>query len=302
MISKTYYRYIWLLNQLLDFGELSYEDIKSLWEEDAMNEGGLPLRTFHEHRKGVKEMFGVDIVCDKSNGFNYYIKNPEILNENKLSKWLLKAYNVPKDFSTYNMMKDRIILEEIPRGTSYLNPIIDAMRSNHELEIDYQKYEGHRETFQIQPYALKAYGRHWYLLGYIKERNAVRNLALDRILDLQITKKIFELPEGFDARKYYSNVIGIFVNDEMPVVKVRIRAYGVQMEYLRSLPLHKTQEEVRSKYGEFAEFTYRLCLTPELTTTLLSMGDKVEVLEPVELRDEIKGRLTDSLKRYTEEN
>ena len=300
MISKTYYRYIWLLNHLLRYGHQTYEEIKSAWESDAMNEGGLPLRTFHEHRKGVKEMFGVDIVCDKSYGFHYYVKNPEVLNENKLAKWLLKAYNVPKDFSTYNLMKDRILLEEIPRGTAYLNPIIDALQHNNELKIDYQRYEGHRETFLIQPYALKAYNRHWYLLGYNKEKDALRNLALDRMLDMQITPKTFKLPSDFDARKYYANTIGIFVDEDMPVVNVRIRAYGVQMEYLRSLPLHKTQEEVLSKYGEFAEFRYRLCLTPELTTTLLSMGDKVEVLEPLELREEIKERLYNSLRRYTE--
>ena len=86
-------------------------------------------------------MFGVDIVCDKANDFCYYVKNPEVLDENKLGKWLLKAYSVPKDFSTYRRMKDRIILEEIPHGTSYLNPIMVAMQCNHELKIDYQKYE-----------------------------------------------------------------------------------------------------------------------------------------------------------------
>ena len=40
--------------------------------------GGLPIRTFHEHRKGIEEMFGVIIECDKSKGYIYYIKNPEV--------------------------------------------------------------------------------------------------------------------------------------------------------------------------------------------------------------------------------
>ena len=81
-------------------------------------------------------------------------------------------------------------------------------------------------------------------------------------------------------------------------MKVKIRAYGIQADYLRSTPLHKSQSEVRSKRGEFAEFTYRLCITPELVSQLLAMGEKVEVLEPEELREEVKNSLRKSLERY----
>ena len=70
MISKTYYRYIWLLNVLLSGGALTYEEIVELWKKDPNGGDSYPLRTFHEHRKGVKEMFGVDIVCDKYVGYN----------------------------------------------------------------------------------------------------------------------------------------------------------------------------------------------------------------------------------------
>ena len=100
------------------------------------------------------------------------------------------------------------------------------------------------------------------------------------------------MPEDFDAKKYYANTIGVYVDHKLPIEEVKIRAYGTQMEYLRSLPLHETQKEGRSKYGEFAEFIYRLCITPELVSQLLAMGDKVEVLEPQELRAEMKKKIT----------
>jgi predicted DNA-binding transcriptional regulator YafY len=51
-------------------------------------------------------------------------------------------------------------------------------------------------------------------------------------------------------------------------------------------------------HGEFAEFTYRLCVTPELVSQLLAMGDKVEVLEPQELRDEMKKRISNMSNFY----
>ena len=226
-------------------------------------------------------------------------------------KWLLHKYSIPQGFATFNSMKDRIILEEIPLGTSFLDDIIEAMHKNVELQVDYQRYENEQEEynlqeFHIQPYALKVFNRRWYLLGYIKEKRALRTIALDRILDLKILSTSFEVPEDFDARKYFanvvgSNVVGIFVNKDLPITKVKICAYGTQAEYLRSTPLHKSQSEGRSKYREFAEFTYRLCITPELVSQLLAMGDKIEVLEPATLREIIKEQLQSILNRYGKE-
>ena len=95
------------------------------------------------------------------------------------------------------------------------------------------------------------------------------------------------------AQKEYKKV-----NEELPVVNLKIRVYGVQMEYMRMLPLHKSQSEVKSKYGEFAEFTYRVCLTPELKSKILALGPNVEVLEPVEYREEIMSQISASLDRY----
>ena len=304
MISKTYYRYIWLLDTLLNSCPLTIEEINMLWDACPASDGRpIPLRTFHEQRKGIKEMFGVEIVCDRSHGNVYYVKNPEVLDKQKVAKWLLHKYSIPQGFATFNSMKDRIILEEIPLGTSFLDDIIEAIQKNVELQVDYQRYENEQEEynlqeFHIQPYALKVFNRRWYLLGYIKEKRALRTIALDRILDLKILSTSFEVPEDFDARKYFANVVGIFVNNDLPVTKVKIRTYGIQADYLRSTPLHKSQSEGRSKYREFAEFTYRLCITPELVSQLLAMGDKVEVLEPEELRGKMKERINDMFNLY----
>lgn len=304
MVSKTYYRYIWLLDLLLKSKRpLCFEEIQRAWLENPMSDGELPLRTFHEHRKGIKEMFGVKIVCEKG-GWNsvYSVKNPEVLKDNQLGKWLLDHYSVPQDFATFYGMRDRILLEDIARGNQDYHPIIEAMKQNVEMEIDYQKYDGHHQTFHVQPYALKVYNRRWYLLGFVKERGELRTIALDRMQHMTLTDTHFEMPKDFDARKYFANVVGIYADKNLPVTKVRIRVYGVQVEYLRSLPLHKSQEEVLTRYEEkYSEFTYRLCLTPELISQLLAMGDSVEVLEPVELREEIKEALSRCIERYSKQ-
>lgn len=298
MISKTYYRYIWLLNTLLDSDPLTFEEIAMLWQDDPLSDGELPLRTFHEHRKGIKEMLGVDIECDRSDGFKYFVKNPEVLNKNRLAKWLLNAYSVPEGFATYKRMQDRVLLEEIPGGKAFVDPLLDALQRDVIITVDYQGYEGPHEIYTMYPYALKAYNRRWYLLGYIEEKQAVRTIALDRIIDLKLSNKTFDRPKDFDARQYFANTIGIFVSEDLPVETVKIRAYGVQMEYLRAQPLHKSQEEVKTKGSEYAEFQYRLCVTPELISSLLAMGDRVEVIEPKGVREDIRNKINKMKNQY----
>ena len=299
MISKTFNRYIWLLNTLLQHKQLSFEEINALWKESCLGYGTpLPLRTFHQHKNAVEELFGIEIKCNPSNGYKYYISTPDTLKNDSIRKWLLNSFTLSNMITAGHNMKERILFEDIPRGTEYLQTVIEAMQKSKELIVDYQRFYGRRETFNICPYAMKVYRQRWYVVGCIKELGGIRNIALDRTLEMNLLDTPFKLPKNFNAKKYYANTVGIYVNEELNPVKVKIRAYGVQIEYLRSLPLHSSQKESASKYGEFCDFEYKLCLTPELSTHILSMGENVEVLGPVELREEIKRKLTECLTKY----
>ena len=299
MISKTFNRYIWLLNTLLQHKQLSYEEINVLWKECRLGNGAsLPLRTFHQHKSAVEELFGIEIKCNPSNGYKYYISTPDTLKNDSIRKWLLNSFTLSNMITAGHNMKERILFEDIPRGTEYLQTVIEAMQKSKELQIDYQQFYGHRKIYNIQPYAMKVYHQRWYVVGYIKELGNIRNIALDRTLEMNLLDTPFKLPKNFKAKKYYANTVGIYVNEELKPTKVKIRAYGKLIEYLRSLPLHRSQKEGASKYGEFCEFEYKLCLTPELSTHILTMGENVEVLEPIELRDDIKRRLIECLTKY----
>ena len=158
MISKTFNRYIWLLNTLLNEREISFDDISKLWRDSNIGDGNLlPLRTFHQHRSAVEELFGVEIKCNASNGYKYYISNPEVLRNDGTRKWLLNSFNLSNMIIAGHNMKDRILFEEIPHGTEYLQTVIDAMQQCKELLIDYQPFYAGRATYTLQPYAMKAY-------------------------------------------------------------------------------------------------------------------------------------------------
>ena len=300
MVSKIFNRYIWLVNLLMQNGKLTFEEISMLWEDSHLGDGkSLPLRTFHQHRKAVEELFGIEIGCTSaSDGYRYYIKNPQAIQKDKTRQWLLNSFTLSNMIIAGHNMKDRILFENIPGGTEYLQPIIESMQQNMALELDYQAYGSHLETYHLEPYAMKVYRQRWYVVGRLLEQDAIRHLSLDRIIDLRQTDSSFMVPKDFNAEKYFANTIGIYVNEGLLPQKVRIRAYGKQVEYLRSLPLHRSQEEVLTKHEQYSEFQYRVCLTQELTAELLAMGENIEVLEPQELREEMKKRLEKSLNLY----
>jgi len=281
MVSKILNRHIWLLNVLLKKKKLTFEEISGLWKESYLGDGKpLSLRTFHNHRKAIEELFGVEIKCDSSSGYKYYLANPQAIQNDRTRKWLLNSFSLSNLITAGHNMNGRILFEDIPGGTDYLKPVIEAMQQNKVLKMDYQPFGGHRETYHIAPYAMKVYQQRWYVVGKLQEQDAIRHLALDRVLEMEKSETTFTVPKGFDAEKYFANFVGIFVNDELKPQKVRIRVYGKQVEYLRMLPMHRSQKEVLTKHEVFSDFQYRVCLTPDLTSRIFAMGENVEVLEP----------------------
>ena len=298
MISKTFNRYIWLLNTLLQQRRLTFEEISYRWKDCYLGDGKpLALRTFHVHREAIAELFGVEVKCD-SVTYEYYISSPNELRSDRIREWLLNSFTISNMIEAGRNMKDRILFEDIPHGTEYLQTVIDAMQRGKELQIIYQPFDGQRATYHLQPYAMKVYNQRWYILGYLREQDGICNIALDRTLEMELTDEAFVVPTDFDAEEYYANTVGIFVNEDLKPQKVILRVYGLHVEYMRSLPLHSSQKEIKTRDGEYSDFLYWLCLTPELATKILSMGEKVEVLEPRGLRVEIKRRLEECLTRY----
>ena len=289
MISTTFNRYIWLVNTLIQAGRLTYEEISHKWEHSSLGDGNpLPLRTFHMHRRAVEELFQIDILCDASDGYRYYIEDLSSLRKDKTRQWLLNSFSTAHLVTESKQLKERILLEEIPKGTEYLQSLIDAMKQNLTTEITYQPfYKTESTLYHVCPYCLKAYRQRWYILGYCKELKGIRHFSLDRIQHLNITEKHFDYPSDFSPEAYYTDSIGIWVNENIKPEKVIIRAYGIQSKYLRTLPLHHSQKELCTT-NLYCDFEYNLCITQNLISELLAKGNTVQVMEPESLRIEMK--------------
>ena len=288
MASKAINRYVWLINTLMQRKSLTFKEICDLWDKSNLSDGKpLAVRTFHQHREAIAELFGVEIVCD-TNTYKYSIAQLDELKNNSAQQWLFNSFAISNTIEAGRNMKDRILFEEIPSGAEFAQIVVDAMQQNKVLFVDYKPFQGEKFELYLQPYAMRVYNQRWYVVGRFKESGSIRNIALDRILRMEITDESFVLPEDFDASEYYANTVGIFVNENLKPQRVVLRTFGVSTEYMRSVPLHHSQQEIATNGDEYCDFEYHLNLTPELTGKLLSKGDWVEVLEPKSLREEVK--------------
>lgn len=289
MAKDLFNRYIWLVDTIYRADGITFEEINEKWLRNSMSEGlDLPLKTFHNHRKAIEDMFDINIVCDKRGGYKYYIENADDMEKGGVRSWLLNTFAVNNLINESHHLKRRIVFEQIPSGQNFLTPVIEAMRDGMSIEIKYKSFWRQDEyTTEVEPYFVKVFKQRWYLIARNKIKDAIRIYALDRIHALSQTGNAFVMPKDFSPEEYFYNSFGIISQDNCPPEIVELKVYGTQKEYFRTLPLHHSQEEVENADG-YSIFRYYLSPTYDFIQEILSHGCEVEVLSPQHLRDEVR--------------
>ncbi|MDR2811027.1 MAG: WYL domain-containing protein [Tannerellaceae bacterium] len=288
MAKDLFNRYIWLVDTIYRAGKITFEEINERWLRNEMSSGEeIPLRTFHNHRQAIEEMFDINIECNKRGGYYYYIENTDDIEKGGIRSWLLNTFAVNNLINESHNLKRRILFENIPSGQKYLTPIIEAMRDNQTIEITYQSYwKDEPHTFDIEPYCVKVFKQRWYVIARSPYYDTIRIYALDRIRDLQPTDTKFNYPKNFDPQHYFDSSFGIIVDTACAVERVQIKVYGNQTEYIRALPLHHSQREIETE-DDYSVFEYTLRPTYDFHQEILAHGMEVEVLSPTSLRKQI---------------
>ena len=292
MTKELIRKYIWLIDTVNQAGStgITFKDIRSKWERNDLLSGGIqyPKRSFHNHVTAIRELFGIEIACNKNTNSYYIANSRELKDRSGFKGWLLDALSLNNQLEESSQLKDRILLEENPSGRELLPTILEAMRDNKMLTFSYKPYwveDDHiSNLYHVEPYALKVFKRRWYLLGKYGD-SPLKVYALDRILDIDIEFESFTLPADFDAESFFSSCFGIIVGDKTPqTIKLKVDAF--QSNYLRSLPLHPSQKETE-RTEEYSVFTYFLRPTFDFVQELLTLRETAEVLAPKELRAEM---------------
>lgn len=297
-IPMLFKEYIWLVNTIYQAGKISFVKINAKWLRTEMS-GGVEIArtTFNRHKDAIADIFGIIIDCDKKDGFKYYIANKSVLREDSIQNWMLSSMTVHTAVQEGISLHKRILLEEIPSGYKYLQPILEAMKSNQCISFSYQKYnDAEAKTYPLaEPYCIKLYKQRWYLLTRINQQ--FRTFSLDRIKSLDILAEFFPLDKDFDADAYFHDYYGVYCDENTPPQKVVVRASKEERPYLRDLPLHHSQKEIEIT-AEYSDFSYYLSPSDDFISEILRKKNRLYVISPKELQVKILQSIKEMEKNY----
>lgn len=288
---------LWLVRNLQRYKALTLEEIRQLWDKSEFSSNGqvhLHRQRFVDFRNSAEELLHIEIGCDRRNN-KYYLANKD---DSNLSDWLISSFSIGHLAREQQDIKDRILLDRPPLGIEFFDLIVDAFREGYALEMTYKKfYESEPYTCFIEPYCLKHDQQRWYLLARKDHRPYLQTFALDRIQSITERKDCpFKPDEDFSPRRHFEHSFGVYVGNQSPV-NIKIRAYGIGRDYLRTAPLHPSQKE-KAYSEEASDFTLYCRATRDLLLHLLSQGDDIEVLEPIEFRKQIEAEAKKIVERY----
>jgi len=287
---------LWIVNALLTRNGLTLKELNKLWVETELSGGEEIIpRTFFNYRMAIQDIFGIVIECDKRNFWKYSINYDE---NRSTTKWLLSSFSVSQLLQENKDLHDRILLEDIPSGVQHLSTIIESMQRNNAIEITYKSFDKEQSyKVEIEPYCVKLFHQRWYVIGRNVEKKHLQTYALDRITFIEILNKDFVMDKDFDAVSYFHNSFGIYASDKELPQTIKIKTNPRESEFLRSLPLHHSQKET-IKNNNFSIFEFKLVPTRDFVMDLISRGSKIEVLEPLTLRNQIKEEIEAMAKLY----
>ncbi len=141
----------------------------------------------------------------------------------------------------------------------------------------------------VEPLKLMFKSHAWYLVAYSKHKNDIRTFKMSRIRELQITDQLFEreLPKDFSITPVYKEEYN---------VPVFILHFSEKIAY-------KVYDEFQEKYIKklddgTLEVTFRYQLSDWTFLYLLSFGEYVEIIEPVEARTILKEKAEKIFSKY----
>jgi len=276
----------------------SFADIEDYLELESEIQGynyTISKRTFHRDLADIRSIYNIDIQYDSS-GKVYYIDFEE---QHEINERILEAFDTFNALNLTDRLSHYIHFEKRrPQGTENLHGLLHAIKNQLQIMFAYQKfYEDELTERTVEPYALKEFRNRWYLLANDLKDHQVKSFALDRLSDLEITKRKFQRPDNFNVNELYRYCFGINSPNAPAPQEVILSFTPFQGKYIKSLPLHESQkvmidneEELRVKLNVF--------ITHDFFMELLSYGENLKIIKPKSLVNDIKNSLLETIRLY----
>jgi proteasome accessory factor B len=129
----------------------------------------------------------------------------------------LRSLGIASDFDSLPTLAPKLTV-----NSSNFVPLAHAISDRIPVSFHYRSAELHNEERVINPYGMGSRRGNWYLVGFDRDRAALRTFRLDRIAD-QIANigqlRDFEIPKNFDVLAFLD--AELFEATERATLKIR---------------------------------------------------------------------------------
>jgi predicted DNA-binding transcriptional regulator YafY len=252
-------------------------------------------RTFKRDTEDIFTLYSIEIKYDFTKKVYFIDDEGDTAKKDRLFEAFDTFYvlNMTEDLSNY------IHLERIkPKGTDNLYGLIHAIKNKLRIKFDYEKYWDESITDRVvEPYCLKEFKNRWYLIAKDVKDTYPKTFALDRMAALEITNIKFVVSTSFDMNGMFRYCYGIITPQNEKPEEVILSFDTEQGKYIKSLPLHESQEILVDDEDEL-RIRLKIYITHDFVMELLSHGDNVKVLQPTLLAEQLKAHYERALKQY----
>ena len=185
-------------------------------------------------------------------------------------------------------------------GMGNFTPLFNAIVDKQPLKLTYQSFKQDKEeNVIVHPYYLKQYNKRWFLIAWNDEYNFMANYAFDRIKGIEDANVPYK-PTNVNFFDYFEDMIGVSKDIRREPQKVKLWVSKASWPYVRTKPLHGATQRLVDMDKTGAYITIEVYLNYELEQQILSFGENMKVIEPVELKERMKQRLTEAANNYLE--
>jgi len=300
-MSKREYilRYLTIIKFLRNRSEATFEQLSAYLKSESEFHGytlSISKRTFQRDVDEIRALFNIDIQFSHAHNHYFIAADAE---QTELSSRMLEAFDLFNTLNTAGKLAQHIIFEtRKPQGMEHFYGLLHAIKNRLVICFSYQKFWEEDVTHRTaEPCALKEFKGRWYFLAKDQKDNKIKTFGLDRISELEITKKKFELAKTFDANKLFSNCFGIICPDDSKPEEIILSFDSVQGKYIKSFPLHESQQVMEEDKDE-VRIKLKLHITHDFLMELLSYGDALKIIWPLKLKNRVCKMYSSALKLY----
>lgn len=252
-------------------------------------------RTFQRDLNDIRSLYNIDIIYDNTKKA-YCI---DFDDQPEVNERILEAFDTFNALNMSDRLSDYIHFEKRrPQGTENLYGLLHAIKNKVQISFTYHKFWEDKISQRIaEPYALKEFRNRWYVLANDLKDKKVKSFALDRLSELEITRKKFQLPDDFNVNEHFQYCFGIISPNEHKPQEVILSFNPFQGKYIKTLPLHESQVILIDDEHELL-IKLTLFVTHDFFMELLSLGENVKVIQPASLIQELKKTYENALNHY----